>query len=203
MRLSLLFTCLVASACSNAALAQVYSYVDHNGQRHFTDQPPSEQNAPVKVAPTASMPATPIVRKLSPKNEAAEPKAYYAEPRITLPAHNSTLTNHAGTLTAQAHSPTALQAEHSMHWWLDRNKAGQGEQLNLTNLDRGTHQLHVTIEDAQGQTLAESQVITFHVQRPSLKQKRRVNPCKIPDYGVRPECPIEEKPKPKRWWQRL
>ncbi|HLD66826.1 MAG TPA: penicillin-binding protein, partial [Pseudomonas sp.] len=34
----------------------------------------------------------------------------------------------------------------------------------------------------------------FHVQRISLAQKRQINPCKRADYGVRPECPIEDKP---------
>ena len=194
---------VIASACSNAALAHIYSYVDQNGQRHFTDQPPNELSTPVKVAPTASIPATPIVIKRSPVAEGSTSAFFYATPRITLPAHDSTLTNHAGNLSAHAHSPTALHPGHQLHWWLDQQKVGHGEQLSLTNIDRGSHQLHVTIEDEHGQALAESHAITFHVQRPSLTQKRRVNPCKLPDYGVRPECPLEEKPKPKSWWQRL
>jgi hypothetical protein len=34
--------------------------------------------------------------------------------------------------------------------------------------------------------------------RISLAQKRMVNPCKKADYGVRPECPLKDKPPEKK-----
>ena len=36
------------------------------------------------------------------------------------------------------------------------------------------------------------------MQRISLAQKRKANPCKKADYGVRPECPIKDKPVEKK-----
>jgi hypothetical protein len=36
------------------------------------------------------------------------------------------------------------------------------------------------------------------MQRISLAQKRKVTPCKKADYGVRPECPLKDKPPEKK-----
>jgi hypothetical protein len=30
----------------------------------------------------------------------------------------------------------------------------------------------------------------------SLEAKRKVNPCQLAEYGVRPECQLKDKPKP-------
>ena len=64
----------------------------------------------------------------------------------------------------------------------------------LENIDRGTHQLAVEILDAQGRTLERTPNQPFHMLRTSLAQRRIANPCTKTDYGVRPECPLKDKP---------
>jgi hypothetical protein len=67
----------------------------------------------------------------------------------------------------------------------------------LKNIDRGTHQLSVVILDENGKVLERTPNQPFHMQRISLAQKRTANPCQLPEYGVRPECPLKDKPEEK------
>ena len=60
--------------------------------------------------------------------------------------------------------------------------------------ERGTHQLAVEIIDSEGHTLERTPNQPIHVKLISLDQKRRGNPCASSDYGVRPECPLKDKP---------
>jgi len=56
----------------------------------------------------------------------------------------------------------------------------------------------VAVIDEQERELQRSAIRTFHLLRTSLAQRRMVNPCKKADYGVRPECPLKDKPVEKR-----
>ncbi|MNC29267.1 hypothetical protein D3C75_775110 [compost metagenome] len=70
----------------------------------------------------------------------------------------------------------------------------------LDNLDRGTHQLAAEIVDAEGRIIERTPSQPFHLKRTTLADKRRVNPCQRGDYGVRPECPLADKPaEPRRF----
>jgi hypothetical protein len=53
----------------------------------------------------------------------------------------------------------------------------------------------VEIVDPQGRIVERTPAQPFHMKRITLAEKRRANPCKKKDWGVRPECPIEDKPK--------
>jgi hypothetical protein len=68
----------------------------------------------------------------------------------------------------------------------------------LQNVDRGSHQLVVEVIDSQGERVLSSEPRVFHMMRTSLAQRRMVNPCRKADYGVRPECPLKDKPKEKK-----
>ena len=64
----------------------------------------------------------------------------------------------------------------------------------LSNIDRGSHHLSVEILDEQGRIVERTANQPFHMLRISLAQKRQVKPCVSEDYGVRPECPLKDKP---------
>ncbi|MFH7422649.1 penicillin-binding protein, partial [Pseudomonas syringae pv. tagetis] len=48
-----------------------------------------------------------------------------------------------------------------------------------------------------GRVLQNTPNQPFHLQRISLAQKRATHPSKDDDFGVRPECPLKDKPEPK------
>lgn len=183
------------------ASAAIYSYIDAEGNRVFTDRPGGRAAEQVETRPANSMDAQPppppkqAVRVL----EAATPG--YALLDIVQPAPDATIRNNAGELTVSVTSDPALHPGHQYRLLLDGapfGAPGESPVLVLQNVDRGSHQLLVEVIDSQGMTLQASTPRAFHMMRTSLAQRRQVNPCRKDDYGVRPECPLRDKPVEKK-----
>ncbi|MDP2747379.1 DUF4124 domain-containing protein [Pseudomonas sp.] len=182
------------------AFAQVYTYIDAEGNRVFTDKPRSGNAERVELAPSNSMPA--IQTHTAPVIEAPpEPSQRYSLLRILVPQPDATIRDSAGNLIVSVNSEPKLFPQHSYRLLLDGvqvGEAGTSPVFPLENIDRGTHQLAVEIIDQQGRIIERTPTQPFHMLRISLAQKRMVNPCKKADYGVRPECPLKDKPPEKK-----
>ena len=182
--------------------AQVFTYVDENGNRVFTDRPSGRDAEAVRSATTNSMPATPVLtRPQLAVQPATEPAFVYAQLRIAAPEDDATVRNNAGDLQVAVDSQPELQIGHQYRLTLDGapvDEPGVSPSWLLNNIDRGSHQLVVEILDAQGKTIQQSAPLTFHMMRTSLAQRRMVRPCKKDDFGVRPECPLKDKPPEKK-----
>lgn len=176
--------------------AGVYTYIDSEGNRVFTDQPPSEHAERIELSPSNAMPAgqphipaaapPPIPRELG-----------YQVLRILIPEPDSTIRDMAGNLIITATSEPGLHPGHGFRLIMDGmpiGVPGASPVFPLENVDRGTHQISVEIVDSQGRIVERTPAQPFHMKRISLAEKRRANPCKKKDWGVRPECPIEDKP---------
>ena len=196
--LSALFCLLITLPA--LALAEVYTYTDAEGNRVFTDQP--HKNAKrVEILPsnntTGSPPKRTVHQSAPPK---AKPKAIFRYDllRILVPEPDTTVRSAPGELIVTVTSDPALQPGHSYRLLVDGKpyaQAGRSPVFPLTNVDRGTHQLAVEILDEAGRVLEKTPNQPFHMLRISLAQKRTANPCKTAEYGVRPECPLKDKPK--------
>ena len=194
---TLLFCLLLAGL---PAAAQVYTYVDADGNRVFTDRPASDNAERIELPPTNNM-SLPASTPPMPVAEPRAPAPSYRMLRILLPLPDATIRDSAGNLLVTATSEPALHSGHSFRLLLDGQAAGttgRSPVFPLENVDRGTHQLSVEIVDAQGRTLERTPNQPLHMLRISLAQKRLVNPCKKDDYGVRPECPLKDKPAEKK-----
>ena len=188
--------CLLLLA-SLPAFAGVYTYLDADGNRVFTDHPrranaqrlelaPPNCTTPTASAPPPSAPAAP-----------AEPLPSYELLRITLPEPDATIRNNSGGLLVTLESAPGLMDGHSYRVLLDGQPYGapaRSPVFTLDNLDRGTHQLAAEIIDGEGRIVERTPNQPFHLKRISLAQKRLAQPCQIADYGVRPECPLAERP---------
>lgn len=199
MRLFLLCATLLLAPLPLSA--QVYTYIDAEGNRVFTDQPRSQNAQRVELAPSNQMPAvmtsTPTIEQPEPE----QPTARYQVLRILVPQPDATVRENAGNLIVTVSSEPALLPGHSYRLLLNGNEAGKtgpSPVFPLEHIDRGTHQLAVEIIDSQGRIIERTPSQPFHLHRMSLAQKRRINPCKLDDYGVRPECPIADKPAEKK-----
>lgn len=185
-------------ACFPAA-AEVYTYIDAQGNRVFTDQP--HKNAKrVEILPSNSTTGAPPPRtvKSSPAKPQVAPPFRYELLRILVPEPDATVRDADGQVIVTVSSDPALQPGHGYRLYLDGQMVGQEGRspvLALNNIERGTHQLSVEIVDELGRSLERTPNQPFHMQRISLAQKRLAQPCKPADYGVRPECPLSIKPK--------
>ncbi|MGH8436854.1 MAG: DUF4124 domain-containing protein [Pseudomonas sp.] len=177
--------------------AEVYTYIDNEGNRVFTDQPKPGNAKRIELAPSNSMPTNSTPPPAPVQAAPATPPAYQLL-RILIPEPDATIRDgSSGDLIVTATSEPGLLAGHNYRLLLDGQTVGgpsRSPVFPLSNLARGTHQLAVEILDSNGRTLERTPNQPVHVLRISLEQKRMVRPCKIKDYGVRPECPLKDKP---------
>lgn len=180
--------------------AEIYTYMDAEGNRVFTDKPKAGNAQRVTVAPANRMPAPSSPPSMAPA-QADAPALAYQLLRILLPEPDATIRDSAGKLIVSATSEPVLHPGHGYRLLLDGRifgEAGRSPVFALENVDRGSHQLAVEIIDAEGRLVERTPSQPLHMLRISLAQKRLVNPCRKDDYGVRPECPLQDKPAEKR-----
>lgn len=192
-----LFAALL-SCLSLPALAEVYTYTDAEGNRVFTDRPKPGNATRVEVAPTNSLgqinvtPRTPVALV----ETTIKPPAYQML-RILVPVPDAVINDGTGDIVVSASSEPALLPSHNYRLIVDGQPSAEPSRspvFPVPNLDRGTHQLSVEILDANGLTLERTPSQPLHIRLTSLEQKRQAKPCKRREYGVRPECPLKDKP---------
>ncbi|WP_248738621.1 DUF4124 domain-containing protein [Pseudomonas sp. MWU12-2029] len=196
MTRGLIALCLSLIALS--ASAEVFTYIDAQGNRVYTDQPRGNaKRVPLATSNRmASNPtgAAPITKA---KKSAEQPLFRYDMLRVLVPEPDATIRSSAGELIVSITSEPGLQKGHRYRLLLDGQPTGEpglSPVFPLSNIDRGSHNLSVEILDAQDRIVERTANQPFHMQRISLAQKRQVKPCTADDYGVRPECPLKDKP---------
>ncbi|EJM14759.1 Penicillin-Binding Protein Family [Pseudomonas sp. GM18] len=184
------------------AMAEVFTYVDAQGNRVFTDQPGTRNAKRVPLATSNRMSANPSGTPVTAAKETkAKPLFHYDMLRVLVPEPDATIRSSAGELIVSVTSEPGLQQGHRYRLLLDGQptaEPGPSPVFALSNIDRGSHNLSVEILDEQGRTVERTANQPFHMLRISLAQKRQVKPCTLTDYGQRPECPLKDKPEEER-----
>jgi hypothetical protein len=191
---------LLALALLSPAQAEVYTYTDAEGNRVFTDRPKAGNAKRVEMAPINSMAQPNVPRTRVMQMEAPIKAPAYQMLRILVPEPDAVVNDGTGDVVVSANSEPALLPSHNYRLIVDGQPSAEPSRspvFPLQGLARGTHQLAVEILDADGLTLERTPSQPLHIRLTSLDQKRKVRPCKRRDYGVRPECPIKDKPAPK------
>lgn len=189
-----LILCLLALPAS----AEVFTYIDAQGNRVYTDQPRGNAKR-VPIASSNRMSATPTIAAPISKtrNATPQPPFHYDMLRVLVPEPDATIRSSAGELIVSITSEPGLQEGHRYRLLLDGQPTGEpglSPVFPLSNIDRGSHNLSAEILDADGRTVERTANQPFHMLRISLAQKRQVKPCARDDYGVRPECALKDKP---------
>jgi hypothetical protein len=195
MRLWLLIACWVALPVS----AEVFTYLDAQGNRAFTDQPHLSNAKRVPLATSNPMTAQPFAAKplIAANSPEVQPLFHYDLLRILVPEPDATIRSNAGEMIVSVTNEPRLQPGHRYRLLLDGQptaEPGLSPVFPLSNIDRGSHNLSVEILDEEGRTVERTANQPFHMLRTSLAQKRQVKPCALADYGQRPECPLTDKP---------
>ncbi|OWP49158.1 penicillin-binding protein [Pseudomonas nitroreducens] len=177
--LPLLSVPLLSALCCLPASAEVYTYIDKDGNRVFTDQPPrgnaqkidmTPRNDPLKspngfrMPPPLYAPATPALPP--------GPPAYQLL-RIIVPEPDATVRANDGALIVSATSDPALLPGHLYRLLLDGKPVGEPGRspvFPLNNVERGTHQLSVEIIDTLGRTIEQTPSQPFHMFRVSVAE---------------------------------
>lgn len=169
-----LFLIVCVSAIAQAA--NVYRWVDSEGQIHYSDHPSAGAEAvelressvytPRELPDTLQEEAAPAGEEEDPTGEQEE--AVYESLRVVVPDDNETVRSNEGEVRVSMELQPGLVEGHKIRIYLDGNKAS-GElpttQVTLQNVERGTHSLAVAVVDDTGRELIRSPASTFHLQR--------------------------------------
>jgi hypothetical protein len=179
---------LAAGYALSAVAAPAWTWVDENGQRHFSDRPvpgatqidlPDSQTFARRVARTSGDSQSQGAPE-TPQAPAAMP---YTTFEIVSPSHQETLWNIGGNLTMQLAIQPALQSGHSLNAVLDGRVVpigARGNQLTIPEVFRGLHQIQAVIVDSSGREVLRSLEITVMVQQTSIltpNSPGRANPA--------------------------
>ncbi len=165
---SLLLLCAVIVAPSYAE--EVYKRIDKDGVPSFSDTKSNDAEKiviePINVQKIPALTEQPAIN-----NAPAVSSARYSKLAITSPADQTTLRNeHKITLTA-AIEP-GLHNGHRIEF-LDNGQplqtASKATSLELTDFERGSHNLSVRVLDKNGKVLQTSAPITVHIFRTVIK----------------------------------
>ncbi len=164
--------------CAVANGQSAYTWVDENGQTHYSDQP--GPGATVVDLPSAQgfsvpLPATPAPREVPEETERAD--AYTAF-NILQPGQQETLWNVAGNVDVALQLTPELQAGHRLGVYLDgalQNTGGGAQQFQLTDVVRGQHTLQAVVLDTDGDEVLRSLPVTFMVQQTSIQNPNNPN----------------------------
>lgn len=168
---------LIALMAGSALATDVYKVVDENGNVSFTDQPPKDTTAGTVERVQLSSPnsATPPPEMPEPAAPAPEPEAVAYETVITSPPDGTTMPMGPGNFVVSAMADPALGGDR-LRLLMDGEPLGEPQTSRtwqLTNVNRGEHQLTVERVNSRGKVLDRSLPITVYVMRPSINSPVR------------------------------
>ena len=166
----LLLSCAVLSAH-----ADVYRRVDGNGNVTFSDQPhPQAEKIEIEILPSYTPVAIPedVAPVGEEQQEDKEVPNYKIE--IVSPIDDETIRANVGTVVINVSVTPTLDQDRSdqVVVKLDGQELGEpssSSSFTLTNIERGTHTVQVSIIDKSKKVLKSSKTVTFHLQRIAIQ----------------------------------
>ena len=170
--LILLSTMLVTAASG----APAWTWVDANGQVHYSDRPvPGARQVELTGAQGFGAPAArpaPATTPAGPQSTQGTTRTPYRTINISSPVEQQTLWNIATTLNVQIELDPPLSTAHRVDLILDgqrRNLNTASLQVTLPDVFRGAHTLQVVVIDAAGAEVMRSPTRNFFVQQNSIQ----------------------------------
>lgn len=169
--------------------ADVYRWIDADGQVHLSDRPvPGAQRIEVAVPRPATSPPDMGQSQGTFGAAADEPAApvRYQGLTIASPRQDEVLWNIEGQLNVEAAVQPVLLPGHALRFYLDgrMTEAPPGiTAIQVPEVYRGEHTLRVEVLNEAGQRLAESPTVRFFVRQTSLENPANnpaANPVPLP-----------------------
>jgi len=172
---------LFAFAATAVSGAPAWTWVDANGQVHFSDTPvPGATRIELSSAQSFGSPAqraqAPAADTTARSPAAAEKAAggaqRYRAFNIVSPRQQETLWNEGGTVDVQVQLDPPLLAGHRLDIYVDgqrRNLNSTSTDFTLENMERGIHTLQAIVVDQNGDELLRTLATTFMIQQTSIQ----------------------------------
>jgi hypothetical protein len=163
----------LAAFTMSAVAADIYRWVDKDGNIHFSDQP-REGAKKVETAPAQTFsPNAPLPTPREAKADTQEAVPDYTVFVIASPTNEEAVRSNPGDVTIRLALSPGLQTGfgHYITLMMDgqtvADKATTTE-FTLNNVDRGTHTIQAVIKDHQGRAVRTSDPVTFHLLRAKI-----------------------------------
>jgi YbbR domain-containing protein len=145
----------------------IYKIQQQNGNIIFTDQPgPTAERIKLPSPMVMMNDSTEAVQSQTSSKKSA---FSYQSVTIESPINDAIIRENAGNVKVNVSiEPDVIeQYNHQIVVYLDQREVERGyaRSITLKNVDRGTHELEVRIEDSQGNTHLISTRRLFHLQR--------------------------------------
>lgn len=201
---SLLFAAVLLLVTASLQ-AQVYRWVDEEGNVQFSDTPPpGDQPAETVDLPKPSTmdsykPPAATTDTADTDTADGEKPVAYRRFSISSPPDDEALRENAGNVTITVDISPDLQPGHRLNLYLDGNlldNGGNRSTVQLNNVPRGTHQIRAEILDGSGKVLRRTSS-SFHLLRatvgrapPPAGQPLTYPPvANTPSYPPKPAAP--------------
>lgn len=172
--------CTLLLLSPNVAANKIYTWLDADNVRHFSDSPPEhipndelimpELPSMMPLAPhESSTPETDAVNTNALPSEALTPQKV----TITNITNEQTIRSNQGNITIKAELTRKAQIGEQLQLLLDNspyNAPQTQTQWQLKNIDRGTHTLQIQVVNG-GKVIALSDPMTVHLHRASRNNR--------------------------------
>ncbi|WP_438971087.1 DUF4124 domain-containing protein [Methylophaga sp.] len=167
--------------------AEVYRWVDDNGNVVYSDEPHADAEtidlpAPTTYTPVEASQSEADILRLSPDDEDNEDSASEVpdyQLRIISPADDESIWVNNGDVSVSMVLEPALDPERGDMIVLSLDGTEIARQattaVQLDNLDRGTHTLSAKVIDKNGSALTDQASVIFHLHRNSIQNNQNTN----------------------------
>ncbi len=154
------------------AAGKIYKVVLADGRVVYTDTPPKgavsvEELGKLKPGSTVAMtPVKPAPQAAQPRTPATPIINYRLQ--VTQPAHETTLRDNQGNVNVVGQiTPTNARGSYQLFLNGALAQTQPYPQFQLTNLDRGAHEIQIKLVGETGRLLASSPTSTFYLHKAS------------------------------------
>ncbi|MDF2866847.1 MAG: hypothetical protein K0S11_317 [Gammaproteobacteria bacterium] len=152
-----------------ASYADIYKWVDKDGNTHFSDK--GQLGAEKLVLPPIQLYSA-LKDEENTKTQAGKPsqKVTDYQLKIISPTDQATFRNEQGELEITVSISSDLDSEQKIRLLLDNKPMVEVNALTMQviGIARGEHKLQAQLIDLNGQVLASSDLITIYMQRPKV-----------------------------------
>lgn len=185
--------CLLA-VFAQPVLAKLYKCKDAEGNTVYTDEPCADGKE-LKLPPLHTYTPVIIPPAFPTTNEADKKAVTYESLKILEPGNDKPVYNNTGTVTVSYQLKPSLNTSlgHQFSIALDGKQLktkGVTNQIQLQNLDRGSHSVQIFVVDKDNGILLSSPTVTFHLRQDSLiNTPLPGSPQKAPQVPAAPAAP--------------